>query len=224
MNVLWFLKRRTAFARQLYAVSSAPYVERKRRIEAKEEPYVPEPSDDPEPAFFVEWQEADDSLHVLAYSCISILAASLQAYFKAWERESGYKVPKPPPPPFGDRGWLIGYLEHFSSRIGIDRQSCPADLELLEEVVLARNRIQHVDSITQLRPNFSPSDLKKLKSPLFVAEWERELFEGDKPYENNWIALPTLDIPSEKLMQAIAEMEKLVEWFEEEACRKLFAH
>ena len=87
MDVRFFLTKRIAFIRQLYAVASAPYVERKRKIETGEEPFVPPYSGGSEPPFLEEWLEADESLHVLAYSCISMLAASLHLYLKAWERE-----------------------------------------------------------------------------------------------------------------------------------------
>jgi len=37
MDVSYFFNRRLAFIRQLYSTASAPYVERKRIIKAKEE-------------------------------------------------------------------------------------------------------------------------------------------------------------------------------------------
>jgi hypothetical protein len=44
MDVLHFLRSRTAFIRQLYEVTSSPYLERKRRIEAGEDPCPGEPA------------------------------------------------------------------------------------------------------------------------------------------------------------------------------------
>ena len=73
MDVRFFLNRRLGFIRQLYGTASAPYVERKQKIEDEEEPFVPPYSEDGEPAFFEEWLEADESLHVLAYSCVQCL-------------------------------------------------------------------------------------------------------------------------------------------------------
>ena len=55
MDVLYFFNRRLEFIRQLYDTASAPYVERKRKIEAEEEPFVPPYSEDAEPAFLEEW-------------------------------------------------------------------------------------------------------------------------------------------------------------------------
>ena len=79
-----------------------------------------------------------ESLHVLAYARISTLAASLQLYFKTLESMF--------PRPAGDLfkavlkkgGWLAGYKAYFTYYADINFRHCPANLELLEEVVLAR--------------------------------------------------------------------------------------
>jgi hypothetical protein len=80
MDVAWFLNRRLDFIRQLYARSSAPFVDRRTKIENEEEPFVPPYSEDPEPAFMLEWQEASDSIDVLGHACLCMLAPALQAY------------------------------------------------------------------------------------------------------------------------------------------------
>ncbi|HDR9486422.1 TPA: hypothetical protein QDC20_006515 [Burkholderia aenigmatica] len=48
MDVAWFLNQRLDFILQLYARSSAPFVERQTKIENEEEPFVPPYSEDPE--------------------------------------------------------------------------------------------------------------------------------------------------------------------------------
>ena len=92
MDVRFFLNRRLAFIRQFYVTASEAYVERKRKIEAEEEPFIPPYSEDSEPAFLEEWIEADESLQVLGRSCLSMLAATLHLYFKTWERQIGIAV------------------------------------------------------------------------------------------------------------------------------------
>jgi len=120
-------------------------LERKRKIEAGEEPFE-EPYCDEyssgEPAYLEEWMEADESLHVLAYACISMLAAALHVYFKTWE--SQFRIPARDlfKADFKN-GWLAGYKAYFTYHASINFGDCPANLELLEEVVLARNRVQH---------------------------------------------------------------------------------
>ncbi len=78
MDIRYFLSSRIAFIRQFYATASGPYVERKRKIEVREEPFVPPYSEDGEPPFLDEWLKADESLHVLAYSCLSCRESVLQ--------------------------------------------------------------------------------------------------------------------------------------------------
>jgi hypothetical protein len=51
MDVLYFLKERTRLIRQYYEQAARPFSETIQKIEAKEEPFVPPYSEDPEPAF-----------------------------------------------------------------------------------------------------------------------------------------------------------------------------
>ncbi|REE07233.1 hypothetical protein B0G71_7716 [Paraburkholderia sp. BL27I4N3] len=82
MDVAWFLNRRLAFIRQLYTTSSAPFVDRRIKIENEEEPWIPPYSEDGEPPFELEWQEASDSVDVLGHTCLCLVASSLQAYLQ----------------------------------------------------------------------------------------------------------------------------------------------
>ena len=49
MDVYYFFNSHVEFIQQFYTTASAPYVERKRKIEANEEPFVPPYSEDGEP-------------------------------------------------------------------------------------------------------------------------------------------------------------------------------
>lgn len=224
MDVLWFLKKRVAFVRQLYETASAPYVDRKSKIEREEEPYVPPYSEDPEPAFLSEWLEADESLQALGHSCLSMLAASLQLYFRAWEREAGCPIDASLKPVFGKSGWLEGYRQHFHDRLGIDLKSGPVEFDLLHEVVLARNRIQHAESIVHSRTTFSESDLQKVKHPFFLDESERELLTEPEADGLRWFLEPSVHVTAEKLLSTLDAVVRFCEWFEEQACRRLFSN
>jgi hypothetical protein len=215
MDVRYFLEARTGFIRQLYGTTSAPYLERKRKIEAQEEPFVPPYSEDGDPPFLREWSEADESLQVLAYSCVSMLAASIHLYLKAFEHLLHKKIHKSLMPEF-KKNWLRGYGVHFSQHLGIRFEDCPASLEVLEEVILARNRVQHPESIAPHRPHYSGSDLEKIASPLFVDERERNFLADVSEDESNWLMPPTLHITPQKLLAAIEQVDKFGEWFEKE--------
>lgn len=216
MDISFFFNRRVEFIRQFYSTASAPYVERKRKIEAEEEPFVPPYSEDGEPPFFEEWLEADESLHVLAYSCVSMLAAALHLYLETWVRESRVPVDEALKKTFKNVGWFPGYKTHFSQRLAIDFGVCPENLRLLEEVVLARNRFEHPLSITRVRTNYVDADLEKLSHPFFVDEREAALFSDAEEGERAWFIPPTLHITEQQLLTVIAVVEGFAKWFDAE--------
>ena len=151
MDVLFFLKERTRLIRQYYVNAASPFNEIIRKIEAGEEPYVPPYSEDGEPPFLSEWIDADELLEVTGRCCLSMLSASLQLYFRTWERNLGLSCGKTFKAEFRDGGIVGGYRACLASCADIDWSQCPADLEIIEQVVLARNRDQHPESITSAR-------------------------------------------------------------------------
>lgn len=207
MDIRYFLASRIAFIRQFYATASKPYVERKRKIEAHQEPFVPPYSEDGEPPFLEEWLEADESLHVLAYSCISMLAAALRLYLESWVSQSGTVVDK-------NNGWFTRYNAHFTKHFNVAFEAGPADLKMLEEVVLARNRIEHPSSITDQKTQYSASDLKKLRHPFFVDETEMALLGYSDEKEVFSCMLPSVHVTEVQLHAAMAEVECFADWFD----------
>jgi len=216
VDVSYFFNRRLEFIRQLYDTASAPYAERKRKIEAEEEPFVPPYSEGAEPAFLEEWIEADESLHVLAYSCVSMLAAALHLYLETWVSESRVPVDEELKKSFKKIGWFPGYRTHYSQCFAIDFESCPENLRLLEEVVLARNRFEHPPSITSIRTNYADADLKKLPHPFFVDEREAALFVDAEEGERAWFIPPTLHVTEKQLLAAIEVVQRFTKWFDAE--------
>lgn len=212
MDVHRFFSRRIAFIRQFYENASAPFVERKRRIEAGEGPFEPPYSDDGEPPFIAEWSEADDSLHVLGYASVSMLAAALHLYFRTWEQQCRVKAAEQFKAEF-KRGWVSGYRAYCKEILGIDFNDGPCDLKLIEEVVLARNRAQHPDSLVMTLPTYTDSDLKKLPSALFI-DLRREVYQSLDGIEKEWLMPHTLHVSQEKLIKVINEVERFADWLD----------
>ncbi|MDK9725743.1 MAG: hypothetical protein OEL88_12740 [Sterolibacteriaceae bacterium MAG5] len=214
MDVRYFLSRKVNFIRQFYEMSSAPFVERKRQIEAKEEPYVPPYSEDPEPAFLEEWLEAEESLQVIGRTCISMLAAIFHLYFKTWERQIGVPVDDSLKTDFKKNGWFNGYKAYFARHFRIRFEDSPCKLGVLEEIVLVRNRDQHPESITMDNAYYSGSDLKKLPHPFFISESDASLFSEVEEGERAWLIAPPIRVTPEKLFIALSEVESFAEWLE----------
>jgi hypothetical protein len=228
MDVLHFLSKRTAFVRQFYKVASSPYLERKRKIEAGEEPFVPPHAEDAEPAFLEEWVEADESLDVLGYLCLGMLSAALRCYFKTWEKEfdipTNEKKFRQRGTQSRQRGYLNVYKAYFAQHADIHFENGPSDLRLLEEVALVRNRTQHPEShpipIVPQRALYSCDDLKKIRRPFFVDDRERALLADMEEDERLWL-MPTIHVTKEKLSTAIEEVEKFTNWLEAEILKAL---
>jgi hypothetical protein len=225
MDIGFFLNERIKFIRQFYETSSTPYAERKRKIEAEEEPFSPPYSEDGEPPFLEEWVESDESLHVLAYSCVSMLAAALHLYFETWVSQSGCPVEESlKKTAFKKRGWFSGYKAHFSQRFAIQFDDAPVRYELIEEIILARNRIEHPTFITNQRMQYADSDIKNLRHPFFVDDREATLLSDADEGEKSWVFPPTLHVTAEKLHEAISEVERFIQWFEVEIEHQVYEH
>lgn len=222
MDIHFFFSQRIGFIRQLYDTSSAPYIERKRKIEAEEEPFVPPYSEDGEPPFLEEWIEADESLHVLAYSCISMLAAALHLYLESWVKQSHTPVETTlKNTVFKKCGWFEGYNAHFTQHFHVAFENSATNLEILKEVILARNRIEHPGSITSIRSQYADSDLKKMNHPFFINENE-SLSNIEACEDSTWFLPPTLHIDKVQLFQAISEAECFAKWFEVEIETRIY--
>lgn len=143
MDVAFFLKQRVGFIRQLYRDSTSPFVERMRLIEEEQPPYVPPHSENSEPAFLSDWIDASDSVQVLCHACVSMLAGALRVYFETWERAAHINVDQDVRKRVFKHGWLRGYEAVFAEHLGVKFLDSGADLDLLEQVILARNRSQH---------------------------------------------------------------------------------
>ncbi len=214
MDVRHFLEQRLLFVSQLYTNSAASFVEKKRMIEAEEAPYVPPYSeDDGEPPFLAEWLEAEASLQVLGHACVSMLSASFHLYFKATERQLRVSAGKKYKSIF-KRGWFHGYKAYFRGEFNVVFEDSQCNLDLLEELVIARNRVQHPESITSHSTHYSEGDLKRLHSPIFIDPRDSELFSEQEEGERSWLMPPAIHVTPEKFLSAVSEVRRFTEWLE----------
>jgi hypothetical protein len=215
MDVDYFLKQRTSFIRQLYFTATRDYAERQSKIKAGEEPFASPHDVDGEPPFLAEWLEADDSLQVIGHACLSMLAATLKLYFKAWERELGVLIDDSLRKSEFGNGFINGYRAYFLHNFGVRFEDGPIDIELLEEMVLARNNIQHPEKITSNHSHYTDEDLKKLPHPFFVDDREKALLAliGESP--NSWLMPPTIHVSADKFLEVLSAVERFAEWLEQ---------
>jgi hypothetical protein len=215
VDVLFFLKDRTKFIRRFYEGAGEPFRTTIRKIEAGEAPFDDPPySEDSEPAFMEEWMEANKSLEMLGRTCVSMLSASLQLYFKTWEQKLGVVWEQGERKKAFKNGFVQGYRTCFGSVLKLSLGDCPVDFDILEDVVLARNSDQHPDNITTMRVPLARQERSDERPPFFVSENERKMFSDPDMAGNSWMR-PSLLVSPEALANAIEQVELLGEWLEE---------
>lgn len=214
MDIRFFFEQRLAFIKQLYLNGSAPFDERKRKIENEEDPFIPPYSEDGEPPFISEWIEADASIQVLGSSCLSMLSAALHLYLTEWHRLLG----TPPGPSlkstFKNKGWPNGYRAFYEAHGSDSFSTGPFNFDLIVELVLARNSIQHPDSLIFDTYRYTDEDLAKMPSPFFISDRDKELSEELGEQGRNWLMRPNIHIDTEKFLHALDQLSAFVEWLE----------
>lgn len=214
MDVFGFLKLRLEFIKQFHERSCAPFVLIKQQINDAVPPYEPPYSEDGEPPFLTEWIEADESIQALGYACISMLAASLQLFLKTWEKELRRPALPQYKTSFKNGGWVNGYRQYFIGTLKIDYANSPVELIRLEEIVRARNIVQHPDFIGSNTVSFTDDDLKALREPFFSSEVD---WRVSRSFSNKgrWLLPLTLHVPPEKFEAALNDVAQFAAWLDE---------
>ncbi|SDG95203.1 hypothetical protein SAMN05216466_106164 [Paraburkholderia phenazinium] len=213
MDVAHFLNERLGFIRQLYATSAAPFVERQRLIENEEEPFVPPYAEDGEPPFLTEWQEAQDSIDVLGHACLCLLTSGLQAYLQTRHILHGPELTDVERKNVFRHGWVRGYNRIFTEAFGIPFADGPVSIDALEDIVLARNSIQHQLSITSVRAAHADRKPGQARS-FFLSDREVELLDRLDPEAMKWVMPPAVHVDQAKLEVTLDTVARFVTWLD----------
>jgi len=220
MDVAYFFGERMRFIRFYHQEAAGPFARMRKAIEDGTPPFDDPPySEDGEPPFMAEWSDADTALGVLGRSCLSMLAASLKLYLDTWESMRCVTWAQGEKKRAWDRGFADGYLTEMLGPLGISLEGCPADLAVLEQVFLGRNRDQHPDSIHSIRVNHSKKDRAKYPQPFFASEHERRMITESDLAGVSWLS-PAVHVDEELLRRAISEAATLVDWLEPQVMRR----
>lgn len=218
MDAAFFLRLRTRFIRSYYAKGVEPFREIQRKIGAEEAPYdEPPPTFDPEygePPFIEEWAEADDAAQVVGRSAVSLLSDSLKLYFKALEQQLEFHLSADGERTATKEGFLSAYRVAVGEILGADYATCPARFDVIEQIVLARNRVQHGEHLSILSARHDSRTLKKHRDLIFASEAELRMWVDGGSDPSIWLA-PRIEITAQNLSAAITEVEKLADWIEE---------
>ena len=211
MDVYFFLKQRTDLIRHFYDAASAPFVKIKRCIKDALPPFDAPPYDESgEPPFLTEWLQADVEHELVGRAAVSMLSEALKQFFVTWERRTWTEPPcsKCFKKAF-ESGFIAGYVACFAEGFDLDWSTCPADMGVLKQVVLARNRAQHSDLVLDHLTHDEKS-LEAFPRPFFV----RPEDEGEDASGSAFLS-PTIHISREKLFAAIEHTERLGSWLQQ---------
>ncbi|MBC7140408.1 MAG: hypothetical protein H5U17_17265 [Defluviimonas sp.] len=217
MDAAFFLFRRTGFIRRYYSVGVEAFRKIQRQIDAQECPYdEPPPSYDPEygePAFLEEWIEADEAAQVVGRSAVSILSDSLKLYFKALEQQLEFRLSRDGKATATKGGFLDAYRGAIAEVLETDWTNCPVRFDVIEQIVLARNRAQHGEHLSIMGARHDPKTFTKHRDLIFATEGELKMWVDEGADPATWLA-PRLEITEEGIGAAITEVETLAAWID----------
>lgn len=191
------LQDKLEFITWFFDITTAPFVEIKRKIESGEDPYQSSisPEDDSEPPFVLEGIDAHHAIQLQGQLCLNLLQRSLIEYLDETVKLSQRKAPRK-----GDN-WFKNYKEWFLAE-GVDWGASTACLSLIEEMTVARNRVQHGS------PNDSHSLIKqqdqnyhdRFPNARFQNDFEAGIFRNFGP------KLHSIELTKENLQDAIEQI------------------
>jgi hypothetical protein len=217
VDVVYFLKERTNFIRFYYDQCVAPFAKIKHQIENQLPPFDDPPySEDPEPPYLDKWMDADAGIQIAGLSCVSLLSDSLKLYFRNLQHRVigfGFRDKESEKKAFKE-GFVAAYIGILGPILDTDWSDCPADLKIIEQVVLARNRGQHGGDLTSFHVSHDQHTLDKHPRPFFMNEDERESWMADDGTAASSLLMPSVEVTREGLFAAIEQVEKLADWIE----------
>lgn len=213
MDIDYFLNERTKFIRYFCDNSMSPFLEIKKCIEDGNKPYEPTPFyENEEPEYLDEWLEADMGLSAVSHACISMLSSSLHLFLKSWFNRLTQYHKMQFEFNFKRNGWFKEYIRVLKE-LETPLEECGVNIEILEQVALARNRIQHPEHITDINISHSEYDIKKYPNPFFIHEIEACKTEDEEASFSHWNP-PTITASQEKIYEAIKNVEIFSTWLE----------
>jgi hypothetical protein len=215
MNAVYFLKMRTSFIRFFYEEGVKPFRNIQQKIELGEYPFDNPPySEDPEPAFTEQWGDAETAVAVLGQTCISILFDTLKLYFQSLgDRVIGFSLSEEGKAIAKKQGFVAAYKAVLGQILETDWVDSAVCFDVIEQVVLARNRSQHGSSLTSFHIAHDGNALKKHPRPFFASDIELQTW-NERGGDVNSLFLPALEVTPNKLFSAIEEAERLADWIE----------
>ncbi|MGB7590954.1 MAG: hypothetical protein WBO19_06910 [Terriglobia bacterium] len=206
MDIRYFFNKKLEVLREFYATGKVPFDQVIKDAEADYEQWSHRfagADEDPSPPVEVmdKYEKGYACKSLLGQACLSALQQTLKEYLKEfinnrgqW-REAERRISKLKQQGFGE---LQCYKTVFRELLGCDWDKGPVPFSILEEIVLARNAVQHEGHI---------SSLDRWRDRQYKSKYPVSLFANEN--------LPTLiSVTEDNLRLAMDSVERFVEWLE----------
>ncbi|HCM1473138.1 glutathione S-transferase C-terminal domain-containing protein [Vibrio parahaemolyticus] len=208
MDIEVFTNERLKFARFFYSEGIKPFKRIITSIDDELPPYEPVYSESGEPQFMSEWAQANDGIEAVGLASISMLSSALQLYMNGWLDRIEARPNVKPVKRKGNSGWFHA-LKNAIAYHGVDFSQCPVNVDVLEQMVLARNRTQHSEDITSNSVTHLERDLKRFPSPIFVNP-------SDIAMTNNWFNWVRVYVDESIFNDVTDTVEDFCRWLEKQ--------
>lgn len=208
VDLLYFVKERLKFIRYFYESTVTVFQETIRKIEAGEPPFVDmrNPEHAEEPAFLEEWQYADAAVNIAGAACLELLQSTFHSYLDEYMTEIRQSHLRAHLREMQKKSWFGNYKALFLEVLKIDWSASGADIDLLEQVILARNDFTHNIDFMSMDAYLTAHHSKKYPNSAFSdPRWPTLIFK-----------VARLRVAGETLERATAALQRLCEYLERE--------
>jgi hypothetical protein len=207
MDFLAILQDHLDFIERFYAAASEPFQTTLRKIEAGEEPFIPDPESKDYPPFELEWREAYQCLGVLGNCGLGLLEKALHDYLREFVRREGGPGPKRQ-----GESWFDLHCRFLVENTPFRWENSPVSIDRIEQINLARNDISHGFAIDNVRPKQSERHFRRYPISRFADEWEVQVFSKEDGMESEFPL--TINITREKLAAAVDDARQFSKFVE----------
>ncbi|NPD15059.1 hypothetical protein HOY34_07560 [Xinfangfangia sp. D13-10-4-6] len=222
MDLAFFFRQRADFIASFYDTGSQAFTSRINGIEEEVPPWddLP-PGFDPEagePPYMEEWTDATDGLQMLGQAAVSLLSDALKMYLEGLRRHGEVDLDASDKRTAKERGFIRAYIAALSRRYGLDPEDQSRAIDMIEQVVLARNLSQHGSNLTMLSEQHPARDLERFPSMIFASEAEEKLWRENETGLS--FMRPRLRIDAANLKAALGASIAFVDWVDAAVARK----
>jgi hypothetical protein len=204
MDIKYFFNKKLEVLKEFYATGKVPFDQVIKDAEAEYEQWshsVAGVDDDPSPPVELmdRYEKVNACKSLLGQACLSALQQTLKEYLDEFINDRGRWRE-------GERlvsrlkkqglGWLQCYKTLFRELLGSDWGNAPVPFSMLEEIVLARNAIQHEGYI---------SSLDRWRDQQYRSKYPVSLFAND-------VSPGLISVTEDNLRLAMDAIERFVEW------------